>query len=176
MKLYNFNIELQVKTNMDDDCSPYIGLTFYNFNIYYDLGENPDDAKTIGTIRIIKTDFSKGSPYDVLDSASETDCFASLVDKNGVSEKVIDIAFKTHYPFNFNNLYILDRIEFEKEYRGTGLAKEALIKALDILNLDDHAIYLKVFPLQFENLNEKFDEREFKIAQKKLKALFKMGV
>jgi predicted GNAT family N-acyltransferase len=168
MYLSNFGIEMKINVMLDKDLSEHIGLTFYDFDIKV-FEEDPNESNSVGMIRIIKADFSENSPYVVLDSASNTECFLNLTDEDGVLEKVEEIAFKTHYPCDYGKMYILDRIVVEKAYRGTGLAREALKKALDILNLDDHVIYLKLFPLQFENINEKFVDAEFEVAQKKLK-------
>ncbi len=170
----SFIVSYTTKASINDFFEP----SNYVYNIKGKIMALDEDGEVYaGEILLYYCDlesaFNNGeSAFDVMDSVSEStlDCFNELFnyDTKELNKDTLIALDDENAEYIYNmNILLIDRIEILPKYRGQGLTKKIIEKAITIHGNKTAVITLKVFPLQLEpkELKDPQWEREMQLDQ-----------
>lgn len=127
---------------------------YYNFNIYVFDSEN-GEHKEVGNISLLRLDFTEFGVVETLDIDSDTIDFLELFTALKYDEKTKLRAEKDFEDLYLNSfMFVLHKVSIIPEYRGQKILRPLLLKALEIINIDEVDLIALVFPLQHSNKGE----------------------
>jgi len=138
---------------------------YYNFNVYVFDSENGEQHKEVGNISLLRLDFTEFGVFETLDIDSDTIDFLELFTALENDEETKLRAEKNFEDLYLNSfMFVLHKVSIIPEYRGQKILRPLLLKALEIINIDEVDLIALVFPLQHSNkgdLSAKFyDDRD----------------
>lgn len=173
----DFYIEINARFAISEkDEKNIYGVKNFSINIKKDNEELAIEDEIIGSASIIKIKTNVDA-WDTLDYLAESEAFVLVFDEDWEFKdeaiKMYEDSTNRLLPSPIESIYILDRMHLEEQYRGKGLSKKVFDCIKEALNINNEYILLKVFPLQHENLNEKFNEENFLLDREKLINLYR---
>jgi GNAT superfamily N-acetyltransferase len=172
-----FTLEI---SKSDDEPSDYISIYDGHINAKVSSRTNWDiDVRKVGKIQIYIIERSRseddGEPiFDVMDSLTSDsfDCFETLFDQktNDYQEKVKKLQDENR--IFMPDMMLINRVEIDPEYRGKGIAKEAVLRVIKKLGTSCDLITCKPFPIQYSR-TAKDHPVAFRAARTKVREFWK---
>lgn len=137
-----------------------------------------DRTEVVGTTHILECELDDFENYmDVFDRKESTTVFSQLFEDEQTLKHQIAKDLFIRYGTDillFDTVYVLDHAHIEEEFRGNGLFKLMLEKALSALKIDgaECAFLVYAFPLQYNRKNQNISSKLFKRDCKRLSRFY----